>query len=262
MHSTRRRSVRWLVAAALVAVPLAACAGEGPAPIPDAAAPAESVAPDPATQDPASEDPDAEDPATEDPPPPAEPPPPPSPDQLAGLLSREVPASGDGELLVVPGVSSVPAEGDLWQVRVSVEGGLDVEGQAFANLVMATLNDPRGWSNEGFTFARTDTDDYDVEVVLASPDTSTRLCEPLRTFGKLSCRNGDQAVITLVRWVNGTEDYAADLTAYRQYVVQHEVGHALGFGHVQCPAPGEPAPLMMQQTLGLDGCVPNAWPFP
>lgn len=268
MHSTRRRAVRWLAVAVLLAVPLAACAGDDPAPADTATTPDSPTSPtsdgETTPDGEAPADPAEPDPATETPSAPAEaaPPAPPSPDQLAGLLSREVPASGDGELVVVPGVTSAPAEGDLWQVRVSVEGGLDVEGQAFADLVMATLNDPRGWSNDGFTFARTDTDDYDVEVVLASPDTSTRLCEPLVTYGKLSCRNGDQAVITLFRWVNGTEDYADDLTGYRQYVVQHEVGHALGYGHVECPAPGEPAPLMMQQTLGLDGCIPNAWPFP
>jgi len=268
MHSTRRRAVRWLAAALLLVAPLAACAGADPTPAatattpapattPDGEARADSAGPDPATEDRTSAT------ASETAPPTGTAPPaPPSPDQLAGLLSREVPPAGDGELQVVPGVTSAPAEGDLWQVRVSVEGGLDVEGQAFANLVMATLNDPRGWSNDGFTFARTDTDDYDVEVVLASPDTATRLCEPLDTYGKLSCRNGDKAVITLFRWVNGTQDYADDLTGYRQYVVQHEVGHALGNGHVDCPAAGEPAPLMMQQTLGLDGCTPNPWPFP
>lgn len=186
-----------------------------------------------------------------------------SPDALAGLLSREVPQSGDGTQVVVPGEVAAPAGERPVTVAVAVEGGVPVDGAAFAAFVMTALNDPRGWGNEGYVFARTgDAAAADVSVVLGSPAMTDRLCRPLRTFGRVSCRNGGVVALTHHRWVGGTADYADDLTAYRSYLVNHEVGHFLGKDHVGCPGTGAVAPVMLQQTFGLQGCARNAWPYP
>lgn len=148
------------------------------------------------------------------------------------------------------------------RVRVEVEGGLPVDGAAFAVFVLATLNDPRSWGHGGrMTFART-AGAYDLRVVLASPETSARLCAPLQTMGTLSCALGRSAVLTHYRWVKAIPDYGTDRTGYRRYLINHEVGHTLGHGHLMCPGLGRLAPLMMQQTKGLKGCRPNSWPFP
>jgi len=182
-------------------------------------------------------------------------------DVAAGLLSASVPQRGAGTLDIVPGSAKGPGSGRVVRVRVEVEGGLKVDGEAFADFALATLNDPRSWAHDGRTFARTD-GRADVRLVLASPDTSARLCRPLQTFGRLSCHAGDATVLTLYRWVEAIPAYGKDKTGYRHYLVNHEVGHALGHGHVACPGRGRPAPVMMQQTKGLTGCAPNAWPYP
>jgi Protein of unknown function (DUF3152) len=45
-------------------------------------------------------------------------------------------------------------------------------------------------------------------------------------------------------------------------VVNHEVGHWLGFGHSRCSGAGRLAPVMQQQSIGLEGCTFNPWPLP
>jgi len=61
--------------------------------------------------------------------------------------------------------------------------------------------------------------------------------------------------------MSGAEDFGTDLATYRLYLINHEVGHFLGWGHVGCPAQGALAPLMMQQSVTTNGCIPNGWPL-
>ncbi|HST85913.1 MAG TPA: DUF3152 domain-containing protein [Kineosporiaceae bacterium] len=183
-------------------------------------------------------------------------------DRLAGLRSEKVAWSGSGKLRIVPGNRAAPGKGRIYRVRIEVEVGLDIDRAAFARFVMATLNDKRSWTENGRRrFARTD-GKADFRVVLASPKTSAAICQPLQTFGKLSCRNGDAAVLTTYRWTKAIPEYKGNHDGYRHYVINHEVGHALGHGHEYCAGKGRIAPVMMQQTKGLKGCKPNPWPHP
>lgn len=183
-------------------------------------------------------------------------------DRSAGLRSVTVPQRGSGRLGVVPGGAAAPGKGRVYRVRVEVESTLDVDGRAFADFVLATLNDPRSWGRGGrMTFARS-AGAADLRVILATPQTSARMCRPLVTQGTVSCARGNAAILTYYRWVQGTTDYGADRTGYRRYLVNHEVGHTLGHHHEFCPGKGKRAPVMMQQTKGLKGCVKNSWPYP
>lgn len=185
-----------------------------------------------------------------------------SADRLAGLLDRVVPAAGAGRFVPAPGSTPAPRRTRTVPVRVEVEQGVHVDPGGFATFVTTTLNDPHGWGRDGSVgFART-AGPAPLQVVLATPATTDRLCAPLGTNAALSCRSGSRAVINAARWTNGTPEYTSDLTAYRRYVVNHEVGHWLGHEHLPCPARGRPAPVMQQQTLGLDGCTRNSWPHP
>lgn len=182
-------------------------------------------------------------------------------DVRAGLLSADVPRAATGDLVVVAGGDAGPGEGEVLRVRVEVERGLPVDGEVFAAAVMRTLNDPRGWGADGtLSFARVD-GRADLRVVLASPDEVDRLCAPLQTDGTVSCGRAGRAVLNYARWARATDEFP-DRARYRQYVVNHEVGHLLGHPHEVCPGAGRPAPVMQQQTLRVAPCEPNPWPHP
>jgi hypothetical protein len=178
-------------------------------------------------------------------------------------------SKGSGRYDIVPGTSEVFGQGPLHRFTVELEAGVTGDGAAFASAVEKTLSDPRSWGNGGrASFQRVDSGYVDFRVSLTASLTVRKLCGydlPYET----SCYNGGltRVVINDARWVRGAVAYDGDLARYRLYVINHEVGHALGNGHVGCPSKGALAPVMMQQTLGIStpgvgACKPNPWPFP
>ena len=167
-----------------------------------------------------------------------------------------------GRLALAPGRSRVHGTGPLLTFDVRVEGGLGLTPRAFADEVEGVLFSPRGWTRGNVSFQRVSGTSAEIHVILASPALTDRLCAPALTRGRFSCHNDGNVVINFWRWTNGADSYRGDLERYRDYVVNHEVGHALGRGHVDCPAAGARAPVMMQQTIGLGACRTNPWPAP
>ena len=164
-----------------------------------------------------------------------------------------------GKLAVVPGFDKANGVRDKLTYRVEIEQGLSVNGAAVAKIIHQTLTDPRGWQAvHPVNFERTDKVDADLRIILATPTLTDKLCLPLDTGGEVSCRVEDRVVLNAKRWMYAIPAY--DVNLYRSYLVNHEVGHALGHGHSACTKPKTPAPVMMQQTKGLAGCLPNAWP--
>jgi hypothetical protein len=188
----------------------------------------------------------------------------PTPEPGSGLLGTKVTVEPElsGRLVVARGSRPAPAEGKVWRVQIAVEKGLPVDRRAFAEAVLATLNDPRGWNGaDGSTFAWTDSEKYDARVVLASPGTTDELCLPLDTIGELSCGIEETAVLNFKRWATGSRAWK-NIGHYRQYLVNHEVGHVIGYHHDLCAGEGEHATIMVQQSTTTSGCIPEEWPAP
>ena len=167
-----------------------------------------------------------------------------------------------GRLVVVPGTSAVHGSGPLRRFTVEVESGLPDDLRAFAAAVERVLFDERSWGGGGrLSFQRVSSGPVAFRVVLATPATTNRLCAPLDTDGIYSCYQRGRSVLNAMRWHQGAPAYAGDLAAYRIYMVNHEVGHALGHGHRHECGPDGLAYAMIQQTKSLYGCRRNPWPL-
>jgi hypothetical protein len=155
--------------------------------------------------------------------------------------------------------------GTLRRFRVAVEDGAGQGPAGFAAEVDAALGDPRGWTAAGqWRLQRVSRSaPADFTIFLATQVTAERMCAVggLHIQGYTSCRLTGRVVINLTRWLTAIPDYGAPLEVYRQYAINHEVGHELGHGHELCPGAGMLAPVMQQQTFGLEGCLANPWPY-
>ncbi|WP_435255813.1 DUF3152 domain-containing protein [Streptomyces althioticus] len=179
--------------------------------------------------------------------------------------------AGTGKFYAVKGIDKAPGKGRKVTYRVDVERGLDLDGALFAEAVHRTLNDRRSWAHDGLAFERIETGDAEFVITLASPGTTADWCAKSgldTTEDNVSCDSAatERVMINAYRWARGAETYGDKMFAYRQMLINHEIGHRLGHNHVTCDKNGDLAPVMQQQTkfLEYDGisCRPNAWPYP
>ncbi len=191
---------------------------------------------------------------------------------------------GAGTWRVIPGAGTPFGSGQLFTYTIEIEDGVELEGgpAGFATTVDSTLRNPKSWIGSGrYQFQRIDDGRAAaLRVSLTSQETTRRLCGFRIPFDASCWKPEDnRVVINTARWTRGAVAFQGNVVQYQQYVVNHEVGHGLGFPHIACDGHGRLAPVMMQQTWGVaddylaalgtdhvtpDGlvCQPNAWPFP
>ncbi|PKV86581.1 DUF3152 domain-containing protein [Streptomyces sp. TLI_146] len=177
-----------------------------------------------------------------------------------------LPAAGPGTFTPADASGApVGTGGPLRRYKVLVEDGVDVSPRQAATEVQAILAHPRSWAAHGrgrFQLV-SGGDSADVTIKIATPATTDRLCAANGdTHGELNCEVAGGVVVNLKRWVKGSPQYDGPPAEYRHLIINHEIGHMIGFHqHMECPGAGRAAPVMMQQIKGLKGCRSNAWPY-
>ncbi|RJQ72827.1 DUF3152 domain-containing protein [Pseudonocardiaceae bacterium YIM PH 21723] len=200
-----------------------------------------------------------------------------------------IPISGSGQFQIVPGTSPKAGSGRVYRYTVEIESGAAIsekDATEFGASVQDTLSSPRSWIGGGlFSVQRVASGYSDFQVTLVSQGTADQVCGGGSIKYPVSCYLGQNRVyINAARWVRGAGAFKGDLNAYRQYAINHEVGHRFGNNHQICAGPGRPAPVMMQQTLSVSNdeladvtgnigqglvvphngavCTANSWPYP
>ena len=162
--------------------------------------------------------------------------------------------------------SATPRVGHRTGVRHAVTYHVETRGRitadlaTFERLAQQTYDDPRGWRGGGVSFRRL-ARGGDFTLVLAEASWLPRFSSGCSS--QWSCRAGRYVVINQTRWLHASpmwHQVGRSLRDYRHMVVDHETGHWLGHHHASCPGAGRLAPVMQQQSKGLNGCRPN--PFP
>ncbi|MGA8256294.1 MAG: DUF3152 domain-containing protein [Nocardioides sp.] len=143
---------------------------------------------------------------------------------------------------------------------VETRGRITADLDQFRRVAQATYDDARGWRGGGVRFVPVRRGGS-FTLVLAEARTVPTFSS--QCSAEYSCRVGRFVIINQTRWLRATRVWrgAGQTRAdYRHLVVNHETGHWLGRGHVGCPGRGQLAPVMMQQSKGLNGCRANPWP--
>ncbi|PRY46861.1 uncharacterized protein DUF3152 [Umezawaea tangerina] len=167
--------------------------------------------------------------------------------------------NGAGTWQVIPGTSDPVGSGRIYKYAIAIEDG--VEGgdyggdkDAFARTVQSFLADNRSWVGTGEVgMQRVDGNTKaDFVISLTTTGTTHQICG-FQIQYESSCWDPPtkRVVINTARWLRGAKAFSNDISSYRQYAVNHEVGHALGHGHEACQENNAPAPVMMQQTFGV-----------
>ncbi len=198
---------------------------------------------------------------------------------------------GVGTWQVIAGAGQQVGQGELHKYAIAIEDGVEAadfggDREAFARTVDGILADTRSWIGTGqVAMQRVDGNTQaDFTVSLTTTATTHSMCG-FQIQYETSCYHPStrRVIINTARWVRGAKAFSNDLSTYRAYAINHEVGHALNNGHEGCQENGQPAPVMMQQTFGVandyvaqlnevdasnkgivpnDGkvCTPNAFP--
>lgn len=158
----------------------------------------------------------------------------------------------------------------VYYVTSVVDSDVEYSPKLFSKKIIKTLKDPEGWESvDKIRFKYVSPKKFKeirsknkIFIRLSTNRTISDICgfDPKE---RLSCCDmlTREVFINFHRWKHGAKPSKLNIYDYREYVINHEVGHAIGRLHTGCPCMGCSAPIMMQHTISIGKCSPNSKPL-
>lgn len=176
-------------------------------------------------------------------------------------LQDQIAAEEAARQAQIPAGARTNAAGRVVTYSVQQRGITSANYTSFQSYANQTLNDSRGWARLGLSFQQVATGG---EFILVLSEASLVPSFSTACSAQWSCRVGVYVIINQDRWNGATTAWnnaGGSLRDYQHMVINHEVGHWLGHDHASCSGAGNLAPIMLQQSIDLQGCTFNPWPL-
>ena len=118
----------------------------------------------------------------------------------------------------------------------------------FKKIVLDTLNGPTSW---GITVV--ESEPADVILGINAKREFSKIISGRRVYFSATIFNPQKPPLILfdpVNFIRGVPASGLSVKRYRQYVINHEFGHAIGLPHLRCKS-GQRCPVMYQMTKGV-----------
>src|SRR3990167_4301846 len=125
--------------------------------------------------------------------------------------------------------------GNTWTVGTTVSAGVNYPYSRFAQQVNSVLQDSRGWRKRGYRFRWVPyKSNPHIRIKLTSAAQMKHMFPQFEDIQVSVCDMKTRRIyLREDRWLQGVPWFPT-LAAYRMYLINHEVGHALGYHHEPC----------------------------
>ena len=133
--------------------------------------------------------------------------------------------------------------------------GDTVQADQLSSKLIAVFADPLGWGIGGrIQFVRADSE-CNFTIGLVTGESMVRVDQ--RCAQQPTCRVGNQVELNIADWNTPPIAWKSGTVSYQAEMINHEVGHWLGFDHASCMSTTNQTFELQSPTIVLGGCSPN-----